>query len=121
MQEMKERWFGLSPEGWHNLVTGLLRDRQYEVAMDKLEQMRSDQIQIQPWLYDIFTYQLCEAGELDEAFQMISYRFERDRKDISPSLWFYLLDKFTSEYHVNFPVMSLICQVLIIIYTVSRH
>ncbi len=58
MQEMKERWFGLSPEGWHNLVTGLLRDRQYEVAMDKLEQMRSDQIQIQPWLYDIFTYQL---------------------------------------------------------------
>jgi len=104
MQEMKERWFGLSPEGWHNLVIGLLRDRQYEVAMDKLEQMRSDQIQIQPWLYDIFTYQLCEAGELDEAFQMLSYRFEHGRQNISPSLWFYLLDKFTSEYHVRLRV-----------------
>ncbi|TVY87554.1 Pentatricopeptide repeat-containing protein, partial [Lachnellula willkommii] len=99
MQEMKQRWFGLSPEGWHNLITGLLRDRQYEMAMDKLEQMRSDQIYIQPWLYDIFTYNLCEVGELDEAFKLLCYRFEKDRKDISPRLWYYLLDKFTSDFH----------------------
>lgn len=101
IQEMKERWFGLSPEGWHCLVVGLLRDRQYEMAMDKLEQMRSDQIQIQPWLYDIFTYNLIEIGEIDEAFKMLRHRFEHEKKDISPSLWYFLLDTFSSNFHVS--------------------
>jgi hypothetical protein len=100
MQEMKERWFGLSPEGWHNLVTGLLRDRQFEAAMDKLEQMESDEIRVQPWLYDIFLYQLCEAEELDEAFKLLRYRFDHGRTEISPSLWYYLLDTFSSNFHV---------------------
>ncbi|KAG4430687.1 hypothetical protein IFR05_013839 [Cadophora sp. M221] len=59
MQEMKERWLGLSPEGWHSLVVGLIRDRQYEIAMDKLDEMHSDGITVQPWLYDIFMFQLC--------------------------------------------------------------
>ena len=101
MQEMKERWFGLSPEGWHNLVTGLLRDRQFEVAMDKLEQMQSDEIRVQPWLYDIFMYQLCEAEELDEAFKLLRHRFEYEKMKISPSFWHYLLDTFSSAFHVR--------------------
>ncbi|KAF4636586.1 hypothetical protein G7Y89_g1509 [Cudoniella acicularis] len=99
MQDMKERWFGLSPEGWHFLITGLLRDREYEVAMDKLEQMQNDGIRIQPWLYDIFTYKLCEAKELDAAFELLCFRWERDRKEIEPSIWYYLLDAFTSAFH----------------------
>jgi len=102
MQEMKERWFGLSPEGWHNLIAGLLRDRQYEVAVDKLEQMQSDQIQVQPWLYDIFQYQLCEADELDEAYKLLIYRYENSRAEISPAVWYYLLDKFSSAFHVSY-------------------
>jgi pentatricopeptide repeat protein len=106
MQEMKERWFGLSPEGWHSLIVGLLRDRQFEAAMEKLEQMQSDDIHVQPWLYDIFLYQLCEAGELDEAFRMLRYRFENRRTEISTNIWHYLLDKFSSNYHVSpFPLI----------------
>ena len=101
MQEMKERWLGLSPDGWHNLVVGLLRDRQFEAAMDKLEQMQSDEIYVQPWLYDIFLYQLCEVGELDEAFRMLRYRFDHYRTEISPSIWYYLLDNFSSKFHVS--------------------
>ena len=101
MQEMKEHWFGLSPEGWHSLVTGLLRDRQFEVAMDKLEQMQSDEIRVQPWLYDIFMYQLCEAQELDEAFRLLQYRFDQDGMEVSPSFWYYLLDTFSSAFHVG--------------------
>lgn len=104
MQEMKERWLGLSPEGWHSFVTGLIRDRQYEMAMDKLEEMHSDQILVQPWLYDIFTFQLCEAGELDEAFNLLKYRFENTRKDIQPSVWYFLFDAFSSALHVSYSV-----------------
>jgi len=76
MQEMKERWFGAFSRRLHHLVVGLIRDRQYEVAMDKLEQMQSDEIIVQPWLYDVFMFQLCEAEELDEAFKLLEYRFD---------------------------------------------
>ncbi|KAK0102828.1 hypothetical protein ONS95_000974 [Cadophora gregata] len=99
MQEMKERWVGLSPEGWHSFVVGLIRDRQYEVAMDKLDEMHSDRITVQPWLYDIFMFQLCEASELDEAFNLLKYRFENSRNEILPSVWYYLMDAFSSALH----------------------
>ena len=97
---MKERWFNLSPEGWHNLVVGLLRDRQFELAIDKLEQMRSEHFRIQPWLYDILTYQLCEADELDEVFKLLRYRTEEDMQEVIPTMWYYMLDTFSAAYHV---------------------
>ncbi|KAH7384771.1 pentatricopeptide repeat protein-like protein [Cadophora sp. MPI-SDFR-AT-0126] len=99
MQEMKERWLGLSPEGWHSLVVGLIRDRQYEVAMDKLDEMHSDEITVQPWLYDIFMFQLCEADELDEALNLLKYRFDNSRNEILPTVWYYLMDAFSSAFH----------------------
>lgn len=99
---MKERWFGLSPDGWHSLVVGLLRDRQIEMALDKLDQMHSDGIKIQPWLYDILTYQLCESDEFDEAFKLLQLRSESlNPVSISPSIWYYLLDQFSSASHVS--------------------
>ncbi|KAJ5052330.1 uncharacterized protein L3040_002082 [Drepanopeziza brunnea f. sp. 'multigermtubi'] len=99
MQEMKERWLGLSPEGWHSLVVGLIRDRQYEVAMDKLEEMHSEGIIVLPWLYDIFLFRLCEADELDEAFKLLKYRFDNSRNEILPTMWYYLLDMFSKDLH----------------------
>jgi hypothetical protein len=100
---MKNRWFGLSPDGWHNLVIGLLRDNHFEIAMDKLEQMHVDRIRIQPWLYDIFLFKLCEADELDEALKILHHRYEVIGEDIPLSMWYYLLDKFSSELHVTPP------------------
>lgn len=101
MHDMKERWFGLSPEGWHSLVIGLLRDRQIEMALDKLDQMHNDEIVVQPWLYDIFTYMLCELGEFDEAYSILLYRYEQARFGISQSHWQYLLDRFSNASHVS--------------------
>ena len=101
MQEMKERWFGLSPEGWHSLVAGLLRERQIEMALEKLEQMHTDNIVVQPWLYDIFTYLLCELEEFDEAFKLYLYRYEHSRFGITTSHWQYLLDRFSNAFHVS--------------------
>jgi hypothetical protein len=101
MQVMKERWFGLSPEGWHWLIVGLIRDRHFEMAMDKLEQMQSDQIMVQSWLYDIFMFQLCENDELDAAWKLLKYRWEHDRNHISSPVWYYLLDRFSQGFHVR--------------------
>lgn len=108
LQMMKERWFSLSPEGWHWNVVGLLRDQQFEMAMDKLEEMQADQVTIQPWLYDIFMFQMCEANELDEAWKLLNYRWEHDRQGVLSSVYYFLLDKFARGYHVC-SIFDLIC------------
>ncbi|KAF7875248.1 hypothetical protein EAF04_002420 [Stromatinia cepivora] len=97
LEEMKERWYGLSPSGWHNLVIGLLRDRQYELAMDKFEQMQADQIEIKPWLYDIFFFRLCELDELDEALRLLKSRYHKP--PLSMHMHYHLLDSFASAFH----------------------
>jgi hypothetical protein len=106
---MKQRWFTLSPEGCHNLIIGLLRDRQFENAMDRLEQMHADQMRVQPWLYDIFIWKLCEEDELDEAFKMLKYRVEQAMQEVSPKMWYYMLDAFSHAFHVciSFPFAHL--------------
>ena len=103
MQEIKERWIGLSPDGWHSLALGLLRDRQLEVAMEKLQQMHMDGIRVQQWLYDIFLYQLCEADELDEAFKLLAHIniVEQRISTFTPHMWYYLLDTFSKAFHVS--------------------
>jgi hypothetical protein len=101
LQEMRERWFSVSPEGWHDVVTGLLRERQFELAMEKLDFMRAESIRIQPWLYDIFMYQLCEVDELDEAFKLLRYKVEEDSQEVTPTMWYYLLDTFGAAHHVR--------------------
>lgn len=106
LQEMKERWLGLSPEGWHSLVVGLIRDRQYEIAMDKLEEMHSDGVTVLPWLYDIFLFRLCEADELDEALKLLQYRFDNSRNEILPTVWYHLFDVFSKNLHVRISCLS---------------
>jgi pentatricopeptide repeat protein len=112
MHEMKERWLGLSPDGWHSLVVGLLRDRQIEMAIDKLEQMQGDAVPVQPWLYDIVMYKLCEVGELDQAYQLLIHRFQYDRKRISQAIWYFLLDTFSCAFHVGSNIHR-VCKVVL--------
>lgn len=98
---MKDRWYPLTNDGWHYLVVGLLRDRQYEVALDKLEQMQQEGVHIHRWLYDIFIYLFCEAGELDEALKILTYRVDHGDMDISANVWYYMLDACSTVYHVS--------------------
>ncbi|QSZ35753.1 hypothetical protein DSL72_006875 [Monilinia vaccinii-corymbosi] len=97
LEEMKERWYGLSPDGWHNLVIGLLRDRQYEMAMDKFEQMQADHIEIKPWLYDILFFRLCDLDELDEALRLLKSRYQNP--PLAMHMYYHLLDSFASSFH----------------------
>lgn len=103
LKEMKERWFTLTIDDMHCVVLGLLRERQYELAMDKLEEMQRAGMHIRPYLYDIFTYLLCETGYLDEILVMFQYRVENTREPISPNVWYYALDTFSRKYYVSLP------------------
>lgn len=102
LREMKDRWYNLTTEGWHYLVVGLLRDRQYEIALGKLEQMHQEGTRVYPWLYDIFIYLFCEAEELDEALKILQYRIDHGDMNISSNIWYYVLESCSTNYHVSF-------------------
>jgi pentatricopeptide repeat protein len=101
LQQMKERWFTLDAQGSHNVIIGLLRDRQYEMALDKLEQMQISGTRVQPWLYDILIYVFCEAEELDEALRILQHRVQYGDTDISTNIWYHMLDACSSHYHAS--------------------
>lgn len=99
LEEMRRRWFTVSNDGWHDVIAGLLRDRQLELALDTLELLQREGSKIHPWLYDMVIYTLCDAGEFDQVLQIIRYRISSGELLISGTLWFYLLDTASRSLH----------------------
>lgn len=98
VEYMRERWFGISSDGLHDVTAAMLREGQYELALDRIDAMVQDGVPVQSWLYDMAIYMLGEVGEIDEAFRLISSR--TNEPNISPDLWYHLLDAASSAYHV---------------------
>ncbi|KAL9000400.1 MAG: hypothetical protein Q9169_000917 [Polycauliona sp. 2 TL-2023] len=99
MEELRQRWFTLSNEGWHDIIVGLLRDKQLESVVETLQSVQQEGIRIQPWLYDMLIFNLCDAGEHDEALSLLRFRVENDEQLISGNVWHYLLDSGSKAYH----------------------
>lgn len=100
LEEMRQRWFNLTPDGWHDVVTGFLRDGQLEMALENLEYMQREDIKIENWLSDIVIYTLLDLEEIDEALKMMKSRNSLDGAAISASLWYQLLDRASRASHV---------------------
>lgn len=100
---LHQRWFTLSNDGWHDVVAGLIRDRQLEMALDKLDQMHIEGIRIHPWLQDMMVYTLCEAEDFDEALKMMRQRTSNGEMMISATLWYSFLDTASRALHVSQP------------------
>lgn len=96
---MRQKWFVISNEGWHDLIAGLLRDRQLELALDALELLQREGSKIRPWLYDMVIYTLCDAEEFDQIIKILRYRIAKGELLISPTVWFYLLDTASRALH----------------------
>ena len=96
---MRQRWFSISNDGWHDLIAGLLRDRQIEVALDLFDFVRKEGISIQSWLQDMIIYMLCDIEEFDEAVAIMRQRVSSGDLTISPTLWFYILDTASRSFH----------------------
>ena len=99
LQELHERWFTVTEDGWHDVIVGLMRDRQLELAMVNLENIERQGIQVRPWLYDILVYNLCDLSEFDEALKIMRRRFFSGKALISPSLWHHFLDSASRFLH----------------------
>ena len=81
------------------MIIGLVRERHLELALDTLEQMRNEEIQVDPWLYDLVIYTLCSAEEFDSAINLMQDRISSGELYISASLWYYLLDTASRALH----------------------
>ncbi|MCJ1288159.1 hypothetical protein MMC26_007514 [Xylographa opegraphella] len=99
LDELRFRWFTLSTDGWHDVVTGCIRDRQIEVALDKLEQMHELGVPVHPWLHDLFVYTFCETGDFDEVLRIMYHRVDSEEPDLSGTLWYYILETASRAYH----------------------
>ncbi|KAL8724877.1 MAG: hypothetical protein Q9166_007706 [cf. Caloplaca sp. 2 TL-2023] len=99
LEELGERWFTLSNEGWHDVIIGLLRDKQLELAIETLQSVQQEGIRVQPWLYDMLIFNLCDIGEHDEALSILRFRIDNGEELISGTVWHYLLDSASSAFH----------------------
>ncbi|KIH89280.1 hypothetical protein SPBR_06739 [Sporothrix brasiliensis 5110] len=97
LREMKERWIDLAPDGQQSVALGLLRDGQYERALNQLDEMTeaaatAGATPVPPWLLDIYVYVLGQEGFLDDALQIVNHRLLRDGDTVSLNIWSFLLD-----------------------------
>ena len=73
------------------MVVGYTRERQYEMALNTLSHMESQQVPVQDWLYGLLIYNLCDAEEFGEALRLMKARLASGH-NLSPNLWMRVLD-----------------------------
>ncbi|KAF2502840.1 hypothetical protein BU16DRAFT_498694 [Lophium mytilinum] len=100
LEYMQERWLQLSENGQAAVAAGLLRERSFEMALDKIEEMeKQGQGRVPTWLYDKATFMLLDVKEVEEAYQLTVRRRNLGNEDISPALWHMLLDVGSETFH----------------------
>lgn len=98
IREMKERWLELMPKGHRYIAIGLLRDEQYELALEKLEEMTSQGVEIEPWVFDIFIYVFGRLELLDDALRIARYGVNQG-VEFPVNIWYFLLDVCSKAQH----------------------
>jgi pentatricopeptide repeat protein len=94
LEYMKARWFNLSDRAQNFVVAGMLRDRCFEQALEKLDDMIRERTKVEGWLWDKTMWMLLEYGEVEEALHILSLRqnTEGPGARLSTALWQILLD-----------------------------
>ncbi|KAI2629891.1 hypothetical protein GGR54DRAFT_586768 [Hypoxylon sp. NC1633] len=98
--EMKNRWYSSTADDRVNITIGLLRDNQYELALEKLEELYKDPVAVPPWLYDIFLYVMGELGFHEETLSILKHRTKISNitnESLSSNTWQFLLDMFSRD------------------------
>jgi pentatricopeptide repeat protein len=98
LRTLRDRWLPLSPDGWHSVVAGLIREEQFELALDHLDHMVTMGIPVQSWLHGLLVYNLCDLGDFDQVFNVMKERTSQ-QQNISMDLWMYVLDVASKASH----------------------
>lgn len=92
---MRERWWTPTPSARCFIVAGLLRERCFEMALESLESMINEGVQVHAWLWNKAIWMLLEFGEVEEAFHVLSLKRKTSNNANGSSsgiLWSQLLD-----------------------------
>lgn len=98
LQMLRNQWLALSPAGWHNVVTGLIRECQYEMALETLSRMKSQNIDVPEWLLQLLIYNLCDCEEFDCVLDLMQDHVKQGGQ-FSPTLWYHVLDTASNALH----------------------
>jgi hypothetical protein len=77
-----------------SITVGLLRDGQYEMALERLEDLHQTGVPIPPWLYDIFIFTFGKIGAHEETLMILQYRLMNPEVTVQNNVWSSLLDVF---------------------------
>ena len=83
------------------VVAGLLRDRLFEQAMQKIDDMLSQRIMVADWLLDKAIWIMLDYEEVDEAWQLLQIRQSNGRTSVSQAMWMQFLDVASRRGHVR--------------------
>ncbi|KAH2771345.1 hypothetical protein KXV92_003196 [Aspergillus fumigatus] len=100
LRTLRDRWLPLSPAGWHYVVAGLLRENQFELALDHIAHMERKEIMVENWLHSLLIYNLCDIGDFDEVLRQIRKRTSQGH-DMTTELWLYVLDVAVAASHLE--------------------
>ncbi|KAK1988478.1 pentatricopeptide repeat domain-containing protein [Colletotrichum cereale] len=95
---MKQSWTEVGIEGQSHNALGLLRDGQFEMALDALEAMIDRHVPIPSWAYDIFIFMFAQHGFIDEAIKLAHSKVHTG-SETSLTVWYMLLDACAQAYH----------------------
>ncbi|KAH7128646.1 hypothetical protein B0J11DRAFT_275748 [Dendryphion nanum] len=102
LQYMKDRWFSLTDRGHNMVVAGMLRDRLFEQAIGKIEEMLKQRIVVANWLWDKAVWLLLDYQEIEEAWHLLQLRKGTPNpKEPSKALWGHFLDIAGKYFHLE--------------------
>ena len=86
---MEKRWIALSAEGWHHIIAGLVRERQPELALLRLREMRETGVDPEPWLLNLLIMTFLSTSNFTEIAAMLSLKISQAStgRPIPPVLW----------------------------------
>ena len=101
LREMNSKWLELSIKGQYNVALGLLRDKQYELACERLEAMVEHEVLFPSWVFDIFITTFTRLGFLDEALEILQMqrRLVKPARTASLNVMYYMLDEGSRALH----------------------
>lgn len=80
------------------MVAGLLREHQFELALEQITSMERKDIPIENWLHSMIIYQLCDVQEFDEVYRLMQARVQQGH-DITLALWTHVLNTAIQAQH----------------------
>lgn len=97
---MQNYWFEFTRSAKQNIVVGMLRDGQHELALSKFEEFFEEEGLVELWVYDVFIVEFGRAVLLDGLLDLLKKRrAAKGTDDAFRSLLYHTLDVFSQAYH----------------------